>query len=256
LAVDLAQESGVTMERNGDSDNSGKYIRGLFSGGTLAYEALLGLQAFLDPVYANLRLDSVRPLEDITKSRAHTILDMGDDTFTQGRLHPMMDNELRLRRLDQEASDPEVGLILLDLVLGEGAHPDPAGELGPAIAKAKATAAEARRNLDVVVIAIGTDEDPQSLASQVETLQAAGAIVFEDTAPAIAYITERGGEGRRQGFPEVAPEALHGTVAAINVGLEIFHDSLVAQGAKVVQVDWRPPAGGDEKLIALLAKMK
>ncbi len=256
LAVDLAQESGVTKERNGESDNSGKYIRGLFSGGTLAYEALLGLQAFLDPVYANLRLDSVRPLKDITKSQAHTILDMGDDTFTQGRLHPMMDNELRLRRLDQEASDPEVGLILLDLVLGEGAHPDPAGELGPAIAKAKATAAEARRNLDVVVIAIGTDEDPQSLASQVETLQAAGAIVFEDTAPAIAYITERGDEGRRQGFPDVAPEALYGTVAAINVGLEIFHDSLVAQGAKVVQVDWRPPAGGDEKLIALLAKMK
>lgn len=227
------------------------YVRGLFSGGTLAYETMLGLQAVLAPLYSNAPLTHHQALPDPLRSQAHTIVDLGDEVFMVGRLHPMIDNDLRLRRLRQEATDPEVGMILLDVVLGEGAHPDPASELAPAIAQAKAT-----RPLEVVAMVIGTDADPQNIESQVERLRAAGALVFRTATEAIAYVSHRC--GRRSIFTHapVALATLNQPLAAINVGLESFQASLVRQGAQAVQVDWRPPAGGNEKLAALLAKMK
>ena len=109
------------------------YIRGLFSGGTLAYETLLGLQAFLSPIYSNAPITPGQTLKDPLRSEAHTLIDLGDEYFMVGRLHPMIDNDLRIRRMLQEAADPEVGMILFDVVLGEGSHVDPAGELVPAI---------------------------------------------------------------------------------------------------------------------------
>jgi CheY-like chemotaxis protein len=91
-------------------------LRALFSGGTLAYELLLGLQPFL-AVRSNIATQPAQKLADVWRSEGHTVLDLGEDEFTQGRLHPMMDNDLRLRRLRQEAADPAVGLILLDVVM-------------------------------------------------------------------------------------------------------------------------------------------
>lgn len=227
------------------------YLRGVFSGGTLAYEAMLGLQAVLSPLYSNTPITNNQLLPDPLKSQAHTIVDLGDEVFMVGRLHPMIDNDLRLRRLKQEAADPEVGLILLDVVLGEGAHPDPASELAPAIAEVKAM-----RPLEVVAMVIGTDSDPQNLESQVERLKAAGAIVFCTATEAIEYAARRmSGSPDRAGLP-VALETLNQPLAAINVGLESFYESLVGQGASAVHVDWKPPAGGNEKLAAILAKMK
>src|SRR3989304_3845383 len=87
----------------------------------------------------------------------------GADASTVGGLHPMIDNDLRLRRLRQEAADPETAVILLDVVLGEGAHADPASELAPALAEALG-----RPGLTVVVVLVGTQEDPQGPASQRE----------------------------------------------------------------------------------------
>ncbi|MEK7312458.1 MAG: acyl-CoA synthetase FdrA [Chloroflexota bacterium] len=227
------------------------YLRGLFSGGTLAYEVMLGLQAVLSPIYSNAPITESQNLPDRLKSQAHTIVDLGDDVFMVGRLHPMIDNDLRLRRLRQEAADPEVGMILMDVVLGEGAHPDPASELAPAIAEVKAA-----RPLEVAAIVIGTDTDPQNLESQVERLKAAGAVVFRSATEAVEYVARR--MSRRPGSVgvPVALETLNRPLAAINVGLESFCASLVGQGAQAVHVDWRPPAGGNEKLAAILAKMK
>ena len=131
LAVKLLVNGKWSLETQPTITNY--YLRGLFSGGTLAYEALLGLQTVLSPIYSNAPISESQKLPDPLKSQAHTIVDLGDDVFMVGRLHPMIDNDLRLRRLRQEAADPEVGLILLDVVLGEGAHPDPASELAPAI---------------------------------------------------------------------------------------------------------------------------
>jgi FdrA protein len=249
-AVDLSKMSGW-MARVSQAPISKLYLRGLFSGGTLAYEALLGLQSVLAPLFSNVLVGEAQSLPDPLKSQAHTIVDLGDDVFMVGRLHPMIDNDLRLRRLRQEAADPEVGLILLDVVLGEGAHPDPASELAPAIAEAKRN-----RDLEVVVILIGTDEDPQNFGSQAERLAAAGAQVIASVTEAIDYVAQRMNQPPRGEGVSVALETLSKPLAAINVGLESFYDSLVGQGAQAVHVDWRPPAGGNEKLAAILAKMK
>lgn len=236
LAGDWTPESGEPI--------SG-FVRGLFSGGTLAYEALLGLSALVSPLWSNL---GARRLLDPLKSREHTILDLGADEFTVGRLHPMIDQDLRLRRLRQEAADPEVGLILLDVVLGEGAHADPAGELAPVIS-------QVRKGLEIVMIVIGTEDDPQGLAVQVETLEAAGARVFRTVSDAVEWISLRLPRAEPEGVP-VPLETIQGSMAAVNIGLESFHASLVAQGASSVQVDWQPPAGGNERLAGILARMK
>jgi FdrA protein len=225
------------------------YLRALFSGGTLGYEALLTLRATVAPLYANLGLDGVVQLADAFHSQGHTVVDMGEDDFTQGRLHPMMDNSLRLRRLAQEAADPSVGLILLDVVLGEGAHPDPASELAPAIAAAKA-----QRHLSIVVLLIGTDDDPQNREQQMERLQAAGAIVFTDPTAAFAAVSWSLAVPTEPTVTTNSP--LNKPLAAVNVGLEMFYDSVVGQGGTAVHVEWRPPAGGNERMMALLAKMK
>ena len=189
-------------------------------------------------------------------SQGHRILDLGADEFTVGRLHPMIDQDLRLRRLRQEAADPDVALILLDVVLGEGAHADPAGELGPAIARVLDEARAAGRDLAVAAVVIGTDEDPQDLAVQIETLERAGAHVVRTVGELVDFAVRRLPAPAEIVEIPVPLEALAEPVAAINVGLESFHDSLVAQGAAAVHVEWRPPAGGNEKLAGILARMK
>lgn len=240
------------------------YLRGLFSGGTLAYEALLLLQGYLPAVYANAPLDKRYRLANSMVSQEHTIVDLGEDEFTVGRLHPMMDNDLRIRRLEQEAADPEVAVILLDVVLGYGAHPDPAGELAPAIAGAVAAAARDGRHLEVVAVVVGTEEDPQDMAGQVERLREAGVHVYTSNEAAVrhagrlARFLDAAG-GAAQGAPagaRVSLEVMNAPLAGINVGLETFAESLRAQGAEAVHVDWKPPAGGNERLMAILARMK
>jgi FdrA protein len=41
----------------------------------------------------------------------------------------------------------------------------------------------------------------------------------------------------------------------INVGLDLFAESLTAQGVEVLAVDWQPPAGGKQKFIDILDKL-
>jgi FdrA protein len=236
---------------------SQKYLRGLFSGGTLAYEAQLLLQEYLPMVYANAPLDKRFKLEKSTVSQGHTIVDLGEDEFTVGRLHPMLDHELRIKRLHQEATDPETAVILLDVVLGDGAHPNPASELAPAIAEAIIAAEDAGRHLEVIAVVVGTDADPQNLDAQVEQLEAVGVLVEFNNEAAV----RRAGELVRalapaSGCKPVDLSVLQQPLAAINVGLESFTASLTAQGASVIQVDWRPPAGGNERLAGILARMK
>ena len=240
-----------------------QYLRGLFSGGTLAYEALLLLQDYLPAVYSNVPLKAEYRLSNSLVSHEHTIVDLGEDEFTVGRLHPMMDNDLRLRRLQQEALDPQTAVILLDVVLGFGAHPDPAGELAPAIVQARDTAQKAGRFLEVVAVVVGTDEDPQDLHAQMQQLVQAGAHVETSNDAAVRYA----GNLLQALTPTTAPAStetptpvdlsmLTQPLAALNVGLESFAASLEAQDAPVLQVDWRPPAGGNERLMAILEKMR
>jgi FdrA protein len=262
--ADSAPDPGPKWDFNLDRFAPGQqYLRGLFSGGTLAYEALLFLQEYVPAVYSNAPLNKEFRLADSLVSEEHTIIDLGEDEFTVGRLHPMMDNDLRIRRLEAEANDPQVAVILLDVVLGYGAHPDPAGELAPAIAKVRAAAAEAGRYLQVVAVVCGTDEDPQDMEFQVTQLEEAGALVDTSNDVVVDYVGQlvRALQGRldqnaEERQPRVDVAVLNQPLAAINVGLESFTESLEAQGAQVIQVDWRPPASGNEKLMAILERMK
>ncbi len=242
-------QSSVISDQLSVRDTGSGYLRGLFSGGTLAYETLLGLQATLSPLYSNAPMTNNQLLKDPLRSECHTIIDLGDEFFMVGRLHPMIDNDLRIRRLKQEAADPAVGMILLDVVLGEGSHIDPAGELGPVIK-------EISNKKEVVVIVIGTADDPQNVQSQIERLNDAGAVVFRTVTATVEYISSRFGQDVKNEYPPVDLNRFSQPLAAINVGLESFYDSLLSQGAQVIHVDWRPPAGGNEKLASLLAKMK
>ena len=154
-----------------------RYIRGLYSGGTFCYEA----SALLGNAWSNAPVDASRKIPDPWKSREHTLIDLGDDVFTRGRPHPMIDHRLRNERLLAEAADPRVAVILFDVVLGYGSHPDPAAEMIPALAKAR------KKNRSVVFVGsvCGTDQDPQGLARQEAALRGAGVLLAESNARAV-----------------------------------------------------------------------
>jgi len=231
-------------------------VRGLFSGGTLAQEALLRVGAFLQPIESNWAAAPAESSVATGEGQGHTLLDLGADEFTVGRPHPMLDYELRLRRLRQEAEDPRVGLILMDVVLGDGAHNDPAAELGPAVRAALNQARAEKRELEIAIVLVGTDEDPQDLEAQRRTLSEAGASVFTSLRELTEAVALRFANQPMVETPEVSLAALEAPLTAVNVGLESFYLSLEAQDARAVQVDWRPPAGGDETLGRILDRMK
>src|SRR5262249_46380104 len=158
------------------------YLRGLFSGGSLCDEAMDILSQALGGVYSNIPLAPEWALEDGWRSKAHSCVDMGEEEFTRGRPHPMIDPRLRQERLLKEAEDPEVAAILLDVVIGYGAHDDPAGALGESIRTAKSRAAAAGRYLSVVAHVCGTAQDPQELEQQERALLEAGALVLPTNA--------------------------------------------------------------------------
>jgi FdrA protein len=154
-----------------------KYVRGLFSGGTFCAEAQALLRDKVAGVFSNTPNGVTQTLDNALVSQKNSLVDLGEDEFTQGRLHPMMDYTLRKRRILQEAADPETAVVLLDVVLGYGAHPDPAAELVPVLREACAQVA-------VLCSVTGTDKDPQNRSATIKRLQEAGAIVMESNAAA------------------------------------------------------------------------
>jgi len=148
-----------------------RLVRGLFSGGTLCYEALVILSGILGPVYSNtpIRQGWGLPAPD----GAHVCLDLGEEEFTKGRPHPMIDPEARLEHLRTEGAKPDVAVVLLDVVLGYGSHPDPAQVFSGVCAEIRAGG----RGPAVVAYVLGTDADPQGLERQRAALVEAGCIV-------------------------------------------------------------------------------
>lgn len=162
-----------------------RYVRGLFSGGTLCYEATMLLSEAFPEVYSNTPVGSARSLDNVWQSRAHTLIDLGDDVFTRGRPHPMIDHRLRNERIAQEAQDPQTAIILLDVVLGYGSHPDPASVIAPVIKAAIDQAAAAGRQLIVLGSVCGTAADPQNLTTQENRLREAGMRLAGSNAAAV-----------------------------------------------------------------------
>jgi FdrA protein len=171
-----------------------KYVRGLYSGGTICSESFVILSKLLLNVYSNVTKSKFK-LTDVKNSKEHTCLDMGEEEFTASRAHPMIDPLLRQQRLINEAKDPECAVILLDVVLGYGSHIDPAGELAKTIKEAKSISEKENRYLSVVASVIGTDNDPQGLENQVDKLKNVGVVVMPSNSQAArmaALIATRG----------------------------------------------------------------
>ena len=211
---------------------AGRWLRGLFVGGTLCDEAMLIATAALGPVHSNIPLDPGLLLDPHQPAPAqHTMVDFGDDALTAGRAHPMIDPSLRLEHLAQAAADDETAVILLDVVLGHGAEPDPASALARAIESIRQP---------VVVAVVGTRADPQDLARQVRVLADAGAEVHLSNAGAT-----------RRAVDLVGRTAMTGHV--VNVGADLLAEAVSAQAVAVTRVDWRPPMQGTERDLATLA---
>ncbi len=162
-----------------------RYVRALYSGGTFCYEASLLLARELSDVYSNTPVGGAKELPDVWHGKAHTLVDLGDDEFTRGRPHPMIDHRLRNERILREAADSQVRVILFDIVLGYGAHADPAAEMLPAISAAQKCARESGRQIGLVAFVCGTQQDSQGLARQEAALRDAGVTLGSSNAQAV-----------------------------------------------------------------------
>ena len=166
-------------------------IRGLFSGGTLCYEALVLLKELGHQVCLEEDLGSGGNMDSRALTARDVLTDLGDDRYTVGRPHPMIDFRTRCERVLQAASQPEIGVLLLDVILGYGAHPDPAAELVPAMEEAQRIVRSypypktGRRELACVISLCGSPEDPQGLLQQQRAFAEAGAVVARSNALAV-----------------------------------------------------------------------
>jgi Succinyl-CoA synthetase, alpha subunit len=165
------------QERIADLADRRTLVRGLYSGGTLCYESLVLLSEVLGDVHSNTPL---RPELGLPGPRnAHICLDLGEEEYTRGRPHPMIDPQARIELLREVGADPEVAAIVLDVVLGHGAHPDPAAELAPECARITAGGGPV-----IVVYVLGTDADPQNRERQRAAFTDAGCLVTPTAARA------------------------------------------------------------------------
>jgi len=155
-----------------------KWIRGYYTGGTLADEAWILLHDLTGAVWSNNQTDSDFIPPNPHQSVGHTVIDLGDDVFTVGRPHPMIDPSTRTDRIDAEKNDGEIAVMLVDVVLGYGSHSDPAGALIPSLAEAKKAASDRGGYLSVVASITGTPGDFQNMAAQKAKLEAAGVVVM------------------------------------------------------------------------------
>ncbi|MFC2104320.1 acyl-CoA synthetase FdrA [Bacteroidota bacterium] len=164
----------------------GKYLRGLYSGGTLCDESQLLLKDTIGFTFSNTPLNNEFKLNDNWISQQNTIIDLGEDEFTSGRPHPMIDFSLRNKRIIQEAKDSETAIILLDVVLGYGSNLNPDSELVPIFKQAK----EISPDTLIICSITGTNGDPQNRDKVKSELVKAGAIVMETNAAATFLCSE------------------------------------------------------------------
>ncbi len=184
FSIPMAELDALVQKERAGYRKTQKFVRGLYTGGTLCDEAMKLMISEFGHIYSNIPLNAADALPDKGCSKEHTFLDFGDDAFTVGRPHPMIDPSLRAERVIREGEDEEVAVILVDCVIGFGSHPDPAADLSEAIMRARMRAQSAGRNLTVVASVCGTENDPQSLQKTKDSLKSAGAIVMPSNAQA------------------------------------------------------------------------
>ncbi len=273
IAVDLA--NGAAVKKNYCEPLSvtcdrtlapEKTVKGLYSGGTLAAEAAMLISEALG-------LGGLIKEEGyMLKSGGYEVVDLGDDIYTQGKPHPMIDPEVRIKKIKECAAHADTGVILLDCMLGYGCHPDMAAALAPVIRESLDKAKAEGRELYFVGSVCGTEQDPQDYHRSVQTLRECGVLVETSNARAIRLALELKGIHYTEADRETVPYALadnsplpvpsdavmkllNTKPRIINVGVESFNDSLRAFGGRSVQYNWKPLAGGNKRMIYLLGKI-
>ena len=268
MSVDLANGETLKVNYNEALDNhvekalDGKTVKGLYSGGTLANEAAMLIADALD-------LGDIQNEQGyILNANGFEVMDLGDDFYTQGKPHPMIDPSVRINKLKEVLQDETTGVVLFDVVLGYGSHPDMANALIPQITEALDQAKANNRELHLIATVVGTDSDPQSYSQAIQDLKAAGVLVETTNARAVRLALELMGidyklpdrsfvdyQGEKVSLPtpsEQVMDLITTQPRVINIGLEGFSESIQEFGGKAVQYDWRPRAGGNVKLIKVL----
>ena len=243
MAVELER---IETLRNTCSPSEDGKITGYYTGGTLAAEAAMLLGNAL-----GVPASSKHPEGMMFHHDSHTIIDLGDDVYTVGKPHPMIDPSVRNEFIEKLSSDDECRVLLVDVVLGYGSHENPGGEVAKAVERMQA----ARQTpMTVIATITGTDQDPQDREAQAATLQEAGIILTDSTREAVmlavSLITPK------PALSQESAELVSRAPAVINVGLSGFASDLNTNGTTVVQYQWSPVAGGNRRLSNLLAKMK
>jgi succinyl-CoA synthetase alpha subunit len=169
---------------------SQRYLRGYFTGGTLADEAWIVAHRATGDVHSNNQTDPKFVLADPRRSVGHTVVDLGDDAFTVGRPHPMIDPSARVERMMAERKDRGIAVVVVDVVIGYGSHPDPAGAFAPAVEAMREAAHKRGGYLPVLASITGTAGDPQNFAQQKAKLEAAGCVVMPSNHQACALATK------------------------------------------------------------------
>lgn len=185
--LNLAEQLEIVAEYEAKLESLPKtnapYIRALYTGGTLAYETLLIFNQEIKDVYSNISIDSKYQLTDPEVSQGHTVLDMGEDYFTDGKPHPMIDPDARGQRIVVDGKNPETGIILFDCVLGYGSNEAPEVSLLKAIRKVK----ESRTDIVFIGSVTGTNKDPQGLDRIEKALRDEGVFVLPTNAEAARF---------------------------------------------------------------------
>ncbi|MCQ9288355.1 acyl-CoA synthetase FdrA [Staphylococcus gallinarum] len=237
-------------------------IKGFYSGGTLASEAAMLVKDTLGDLSSG-----ETPEGFAYKGGNHEIIDLGDDIYTQGKPHPMIDPSKRIEMLETSSDDPATAVIMLDNVIGYGSHDDMASELAPTIQKILNKVKADGRSLVVLATVVGTEHDYQGYHAQIETLKAAGAIVCDTNDQMVRTALNLIGSTVEQPQLEVKQidadpvdlsvddkimNLINVKPSVINIGLKSFTEAIQSSDAQVVQFNWRPIASGNEKLMKVL----
>lgn len=244
-----------------------KTIKGLYSGGTLGYEAATLISR-------GLNYDNTGAHEEgyLLSANGFEVIDLGDDIYTQGKPHPMIDPDTRIQYFQKAAQDESTAIILFDLVLGYGSHEDMAGALIPGIEKIQKETKAKGKEIYFVATVCGTDQDPQSIDEQKAKLEEAGVILRDNnnqaTLTALAMLDIQIEEVQKELVPATETSTVEFTVSeaiqklltekpnVVNVGLKKFTEAITANGGRVVQYDWRPVAGGDARMRKVLSVLR
>jgi len=272
ISVDLA--AGKQVKDNYQEDleikveaqvKEGMTVKGLYSGGTLAAEAAMLVAEALD-LGKLIKGDGY-----ILKTNGFEVIDLGDDIYTQGRPHPMIDPAVRVKKIKECAEDDNTAVILFDCMLGYGSHPDMANALAPTIKECLENAKKAGKQLYFVGTVCGTRLDPQDYDNSVKVLKEAGALMQESNAKAVRLALQLMGKdckeeskkvvpytNEKRPLPEISDRVMNLLITSpkiINVGVESFVESILKYGGAAVQFDWKPVAGGNKKLIKILNEL-